>query len=228
MRNLYLFGEIISKRQKCYKVQIHGLKTWAFDRHFEDRGIWVQSRNAWYKLEQPSTDLIALSDGSQTSQDILHQPLRAKIGLLSNIIDMMSFSDPFVKKYSKMSPLQSYHAICLTDEETQINPKICDVPFDVYLLRRDPLFVKKHLKDWNSRLSQTCPFMKGLTELSTILKLAKKKKEQWALEDFDYSSSAKDAEERSNRYPWGCPRLDAEGTYNFPVLKLIKIIFGRY
>ena len=216
-----MYGEVISNggnNNPSFKVEITGLKQWAFDRHSPDQGIWVESRNAWYKLQQPSREKVTLSDGSQTSQEILHLPLRAKCGLISNIMDMMSVSGilqvEFLNYHAQRSPYQSCTDLCLTKEEKQMNPCMCDIPFDFYLLRRDPLFFKNELKGLDARFSQTCSFMKGLSQLSANLKNAKKNKEEWTLKDFDYLVSAQGAEYRSSRYPWGCPRLDVHSKYD--------------
>ena len=220
--HLYLYGEVLpncGRSKASFKVEITGLKMWSLDRHFQDRGIWVLSRNAWYKLEKPCQKLITLSNGAKISQDVLHQPLRAKCGLISNIIDMMSVSGilqvEFIKYHAERLPYQSYSDLCLTKEEKQMNPRICDVPFHFELLRRDPIFFKTQLKGLDARFSHTCAFMKGLSVLSSELKEAKNRKELWALEYFDYRASAEGAETRSNRYPWGCQKLDVRSKYDF-------------
>lgn len=69
-------------------IAIKRPKTWVIDRSHHLRGIWVQSStdDIWYWLKDPSTDVV---DSSSPSQETLHIPLRAKLGLLSNILDMV-------------------------------------------------------------------------------------------------------------------------------------------
>ena len=223
INHLHLFGEVEAFREpskQTYKVHIEGLKGWVFDLHFEDRGIWVQSRDAWYKLKKPCNKLVILPNGEQSSQEILHQSLRAKCGLMNNLLDMMSNKNgtldfSYLMYHSKQNPFASYSVLYASEEELKQNPNICNDPFDMELLKRASKFVKTHFEGADSNFKKTCTFMKGLTSLSNDFESAKKRSDTWAIQPFDYICSAEFSEQRSNRYPWGCLRLDDEGTFEF-------------
>lgn len=173
-----------------------------FDRDDDGRGMWVLSRQAWYKLLQPCTKVITQNDGIRTSQDILHQPVRANCGLLNNILDMLSDSngnleDQFVSFFSELTPEECYDVL--------------EKPFDFDLLKRDPAFVKDCLSNLHENLPDSCVFVNGLKKLRLEYSQARKRKMHWVLRSFDYCASAEMAEERSNRHPWGCRKLNSNG-----------------
>ena len=178
--------------------------------------MWIQTRNAWYKLKQPCTRKILLSDGTETSQEIVHQELRAKCSLLSNILDMMSDDNgylctAFIIFHATKTPSDSYLALTLDENELQTASNFCTKPFDFNLLRRDPQFIQTQLKGTDYNLSQNSKFVMGLKEMQKNLRKAKRNNEEWLQTPFYFGTSAEEAEFRSNRYPWGCQKRDEDG-----------------
>jgi len=216
---LCLYGNLESNNNSeklVCAVKIDALKAWCFDRHYQDRGIWVLTKFAWYKLKKPCDKLITQSDGEQISQEILHLPLRAKCGLLSNILDLMSNSYGIlnaenVTYHANRTLEMSYKMFLLDEEEQKQDPTLCKDSFDIFLLQRHPKFVKTQFKGVDTKFSNNSSVMKGLTALSKELSDAIKKKEHWATDEIDYRKSAEMAEERSSRYPWGCQKLSEDG-----------------
>ena len=201
------------------------MKRRVFDKHFEDRGIWVYTRRAWYKLKQPCRRSILLSNGTETSQEIVHQEFRAKCSLLSNLLDMMSddngyLSTPFVMFHATKTPSESHSALKLDVNELQTAGNFCTEPFDCKLLKRDPQFIRMQLQGTDHNLSQKCNFIMGLRVMQKDLRKAKANNDKSLETSFCFGTSAEEAEFRSNRYPWGCPKRDENGMFFYPLIVL--------
>lgn len=186
-----------------------------FDRHREDRGIWILSKNAWYRLKQPCKKVIKRLNGIDISQNELHHSFHAKLGLLSNIIDMMSDSRGYIQPslvayHSKLSPEASHKALCPNHDEILQNPLLCKEPFDLRLLKRDPAFVRQNLENLDTTLSNTCVFMLGLKKLEREAERRGNDKD-FTKKEFDFIKSAEAAEKRSQRWPWGEQKEDEDG-----------------
>ena len=92
-------------------IVLKQLNHWEIDTSIKTRGIWIKTDIAWYYLKDPCNVAVPkvtyseeIKDGQRKSQDqsnldtdaffpsqeSLHLPLRAKLGLLSNIIDIFT------------------------------------------------------------------------------------------------------------------------------------------
>eukprot|EP00978_Attheya_sp_CCMP212_P001017 scaffold2109_cov50-Attheya_sp.AAC.1 len=214
-----LYGELVPSQRETEKAVRAGnilpqnlkvciVNPKSIDRSTTLRGIWVVSKHAWYNLKEPCS-----------SQTELHIPMRAKFGLVSNIADMVGQvrymkghtglnTSSFVAMHSNQSPEKSYKVLCASPEQIAQARKRHDVdietkPFDFELLRREAKFVKENMKDFDPHWKATCAFVKGLSQLEKEFQKAKREKQLWAFEDFDYVSSAAAAEQRSRRNSWG-------------------------
>jgi hypothetical protein len=184
------------------KVVIQNIRGWSIDRSEETRGVWIETSKAWYKLLSPSTSF--QQDGSTTTMHDIHTPFRAKFQLLSNLIDMLSEDDfHYLDFHLSKRPTQVFQALCLTSQLLSKYPDLNPIPFDIRLLRRNPAFIKHHLTKLHPDLTSSCEFMKGLTQMEEIFKNAKKIKERWVVEPFDYMKSALDAKRRGSSEPYG-------------------------
>ena len=102
---------------------------WVVDRTPEKRGIWIEygPGGAWYWLKE-----------WHDSQDILQQPIRAKLGLLSNILSILEEERDHIKLTPKQlhQRLSCKDAIAFEDykQSTQGEFLIFQEPFDYILL----------------------------------------------------------------------------------------------
>jgi hypothetical protein len=129
--------------------------------------------------------------------------------------------------HSNQSPEKSYKILCASPEQiSQARERhaidIETKPFDFELLRREAKFVKENMKDFDPNWKATCAFVKGLSQLEKEYQKAKREKESWAFEEFDYLSSAVAAEQRSKRNSWGdlLPGVICKWGHLYWVLKL--------
>ena len=224
VKNLCLYGELLPSPRKIARARAKGrelpkplpvvlrrLNLWSIDRDYNDRGIWFQTNDAWYKLEQPSKDKV---DGQ--SQEDLHLELRAKFGLVSNLLDMLTEKsralnlDNFFGLHDSRTPSESHSVLTPKPEQLERYPGLPTEPFDLDLLQREATFVKQHISDCGVDFAKS-NFVKGLTEMEKewkrIQKSPKKKtgdKKEDVDDEFDYLASAKAAGKRSGRKPWGC------------------------
>ena len=108
------------------------------------------------------------------SQSQLHLPLRAKFGLLSNLLDLMSEpynnnTNNYVPVHARRSPA-NIHALLSPSEDTyqKFNTEeepLNKEPFDLELLEQCPGFVRRHLLNYHPLLHGGCAFMKRLTAM---------------------------------------------------------------
>ena len=190
------------------KVVITKPSTWVFDRTKSNRGIWVTTgiSRGWYRLKQPNTDPVELDTtitlkksgqpespsrkASLPSQETVHLPLRARLGLLSNLVDLLSepygggsstdngdaagkdedgITHNYVPIHAKRTP-EAIHALLSPSEEiwkehnTPEQP-LNSEPFDLELLKECPGFVRRHLDAMHALLDADCLFMSSLTEM---------------------------------------------------------------
>jgi hypothetical protein len=113
-------------------------------------------------------------------------PWRAQLGLLSNILDVFQED---AKAYASMS---------LTKLHKELTTQKGKPAFDKNLLQRYGKQVAVHLLGAHTALTASCAFIKSLK--------AAKSSKQWS--DRELLQSAKEAEVRSNQYPWGQPKRD--------------------
>jgi len=209
------------KYQKEIHVSIHSLKSWCIDRSHHGRGIYIQTSTAFYWLKEPSKDLVKVINSediydkntnehpttSFISQEIVHNPMRARLGLLSNIIDI--FSDQkynFVYLYAKRS---STNIHCLLRPNQRIMDRYNNAtegplnkePFDLNLLKKIPEFVRRNMENLHDFLPDECAFFESIREFEQQLKENQRKVVPWTEEE--YIASANASEQRSGRYPWG-------------------------
>ena len=80
VKNLCLYGELLPSPRKVARARTKGkdppkpqpvvlrrLLLWSIDRDYRDRGIWFQTGDAWYKLEQPCTRACTTARARTTS-----------------------------------------------------------------------------------------------------------------------------------------------------------------
>ena len=216
VKNLCLYGELLPSPRKVARARTKGrdppkpqpvvlrrLLLWSIDRDFNDRGIWIQTSDAWYKLEQPCTARVY----NGKSQDDVHLELRAKFGLVSNLLDMFNEKSKSLKLenffglHDSRTPSESLNVLTPSPGQLERHPMLPTEPFDMELLRREATFVKQHIQDCGVGFAKS-NFVKGLTEMEKEWKKTHKDKKKGGGE-FDYLASAEAAEKRSGRRPWG-------------------------
>ena len=155
---------------------------WSMDRSNTKRGVWITSTEtkAWYWLKQP-----------HASQEKLHTPMRAKFGLVSNLIDVLleerGGNRIYFKKHLSSQPRELHDSLAYGHYE----------PFDWNLLESNAhFFVYQHLLGLTAEVHKDTPLMKGLLTLGNH-----KTKKKWT--QALYLESALKAERRSQRTPWG-------------------------
>jgi hypothetical protein len=184
-------------------VQITDMQYWCVDRTKTCRGYWVETTTALYWLRDPSskqghvkvkvTGAFAANDNrysnllkatfpSPASQEDLHWLPRARMGLLSNLLDV--FSDKEADRicnigYTDKTPEELHHDLKTGSEE----------PYDLELLRSENNFVYTHLSGMFEPMNLLeCNFLRALAELNS--------KRIWTTAD--YIESVRNAERRSN------------------------------
>ena len=216
VKNLCLYGELLPSPRKVARARTKGkdppkpqpvvlrrLLLWSIDRDYRDRGIWFQTGDAWYKLEQPCTARVY----NGKSQDDVHLELRAKFGLVSNLLDMFHEKSKSLKLenffglHDSRTPSESHNVLSPNAGQLERHPMLPTEPFDMELLRREATFVKQHIQDCGVGFAKS-NFVKGLTDMEKEWKKTHKDKKKGGGE-FDYLASAKAAEKRSGRRPWG-------------------------
>jgi hypothetical protein len=192
------------------EISLASQQCWVVDRTHERRGIWIepsgQPTSAWYWLR----------DAHAEKQASLHQNIRAKLGLFSNVIDVLEEQGPdgtpfhYAQSHFNMTPKQLHQRLsCSDDREFQLHQMECreyavfQEPFDYELFEQQGgvTFCKEHIAGFTvgfngSKLGKAIQGMKG------------KKVKAWTPEQ--YKESARLAEERSQREPWGEPLPDAK------------------
>lgn len=215
-----------SKQYDYVPIVLTALMHWDIDLSFQMRGIWVKTESAWYYLKDPchsSVLRVSYFDAPTTShspdpylpsQATLNLPLRAKLGLLSNILDMLSEkrdSDDDDYVYAKIHatiPVEKCHyTLCLDStilktKYSHIKPPLNEEPFDINLLKQKGVakFIRNLLINYHEALSDESIFIKSFDELE---QLDQKKVNQHVWRDDDYRESAQVAERRSKREMWG-------------------------
>lgn len=171
------------------------------------RGLWVNSGDAWYWLHD-----------WHASQDTLHQAMRAKFGLLSNLIDTLLEGGYFENFHRELSPKLLHQKLsCLDEAAFQVfkqnrddddDTLIFQEPFDYTLLSEQGSisFIKQHLGGLYPGFDKS-KFWKELVKL----KGHKRGTPKWTSEQ--YRASAELAEERSQRMPWGVRLPNANETH---------------
>eukprot|EP00562_Extubocellulus_spinifer_P006943 CAMPEP_0178518104 /NCGR_PEP_ID=MMETSP0696-20121128/26066_1 /TAXON_ID=265572 /ORGANISM="Extubocellulus spinifer, Strain CCMP396" /LENGTH=982 /DNA_ID=CAMNT_0020148619 /DNA_START=52 /DNA_END=3000 /DNA_ORIENTATION=+ len=219
-----LYGELLPSPRRVMKAIDKGKEPpsnqpvvirrgllWSIDRDHVDRGIWFGTKDAWYKLEQPCTAKIY----NGKSQEDLHVKLRAKFDLVSNLLDMFTESskalnlESFFGLHACRSPAESHTLLTPTMELLEEYPQLVAEPFDLELLKREAKFVNEHLAGCHEDFSRTCNFVKGLAAMEKAWKASGGAA---AEDNFDYLASAKAAEDRAGRFPWGCLKSHREST----------------
>jgi len=196
-----------TENNKLQPVILSQLKQWCIDLSYEKRGIWIQTCSAWYYLKEPCTTT-PLS--SSISQESIHLPLRAKLGLLSNIFDLLSERSYSYMAIHNKRTVTNIHALLSPQKdviEQHNRPPVETLntqPYDLDLLTDCAAdFVKFHLVGVHPKLEKGCRFMESLDVLRKI------NQKEWKEEKF--IQSAREAEKRGMRYPWGEILPHAEG-----------------
>jgi len=203
-------------------VRIADASIWTIDRTPNGRGLWVHSPRGCYKLLEPDDQRVPVSQAD------LHLYLRARFGLLSNLLDLMSEpynnnANNYVPVHARRSPA-NIHALLSPNEETYKKfhtaaEPLNREPFDLELLERCPEFVRRHLLHYHPLLHEGCAFMKRLTSMMTEKEASlvdeaapprpgPGQRRPWTRED--YLRSATEAERRGQRTPWGDALPDAK------------------
>jgi hypothetical protein len=138
--------------------------------------MWLAMNDVFHLLKVPSVE-----------QNPKHTQVRARFGLLSNIVDLFTPTSGDVPKHlieelHDMTPKEVHAHMSCDDKE----------PFDLKLLLESTDFLQTHLRQ----------FFEGHTSKEFWKGIAKKQKKKTFKED-DYKHSAILAEERSQREPWG-------------------------
>jgi hypothetical protein len=200
------------------KFSLDYFYNWDIDKATDDlRGIWVETEEAWYKLKQPSKESPKFKikiPGYQESIDKtlfahlpdqahLHLELRAKLGLISNLSDIFDESDPesvaYVKEMVDKKPGDLHRDLCPSQDFLDEFPDRAKEPFDLQLLRNVPDFVKSCLVNPETFLNDSSTFIRSL-----------KNPTKKVFTPEEYEESAKLAEKRGARLPWGDRIKDAE------------------
>uniref|UniRef100_A0A7S1YM59 Uncharacterized protein n=1 Tax=Grammatophora oceanica TaxID=210454 RepID=A0A7S1YM59_9STRA len=220
------------------KIPLHG-KTWVVDRSITLRGIWVTSGKAWYWLQEPCDQkapvrllIPAANDGEPLtallpSQVEVHLEMRALLGLISNLCDILlhsglaendglhADSSPgrYLKHHCQKKPAELWEALrCRSDDmwEQYGNDKDGIItpfePYDLDLLEAHASFVRSHILHYNEELSERCSFVKGLASLGK--QSSRKKGSAWTEDSLNRSAQL--SEHRSQREPWGAPLSSAK------------------
>ena len=208
---------------KPIEVKISEPKIWVLNRSHISRGLWIESRKAWYQLKDPDTStptlMVKVSSSKRTpclfpSQEKVHTKLRANFALVSNIVDVFSEVHNekeffHISKYAKCTPLELHtqsknpnsHLNVMSENETNREP------FDYQLLQNSAAFCRQHLVDFHVQLNEECTFIKGLDNL---IKSAAMKDEDHEY----YIRIAEEAERRSGRTAWGDKLTETETKLN--------------
>jgi hypothetical protein len=176
---------------------------WCVDRKHCKRGIWVtSSTGAWYWLKQPDA-----------TQEALHLPLRAKLGLLSNILNVFmeeqdGLSFYYAEAHLQMSPEAVHERLLCSNDDfyAQYNTSslpLSKAPWDMDLFWHSLPFLKSELRanvctGWDKSV-----FWKVLCKMKPP-----KAKTNWT--PTKYLESAKLAERRAQQLPWGEPLAHAK------------------
>lgn len=174
-----------------------------FDKHAIDRGFWIESKRAWYRLEDPEKTRIQ-DDNGRSQYDIFLQ-YQALGGLLSNIIYMNSNEiggvSHIVQTYRDFEPEELHRKLSLTPDDRQsFNTDSPINPYDMDLIRLRSDFLVTELKKFDKEFGENCTFYKGLKRLSAEKKKAKRRKGD---SQYDYLKSALLSEIRSERNAYG-------------------------
>mmetsp|Transcript_9574 Transcript_9574/g.28729 ORF Transcript_9574/g.28729 Transcript_9574/m.28729 type:complete len:332 (-) Transcript_9574:1173-2168(-) len=208
-----------TKEAKVMRVVIRRLKYWTMDWAHSTRGIWVFTGN-WYKLKSPDDTEILLPDMRRVSMMKVHLEMRAIFGLFSNVADMLmelkeeQKEDKYGQKvkipmsylstfHRTNTPEQSHAALCPSQEQIDMHPKLNSEPFDLDLLRRESKIIRFNLRNLDKKLTICAPFMRGLCRMDEAFHDAEKRAEHWAMMPYDYLVSARESEARSQQTPWG-------------------------
>uniref|UniRef100_A0A7S4JJX7 Uncharacterized protein n=1 Tax=Odontella aurita TaxID=265563 RepID=A0A7S4JJX7_9STRA len=218
MKRMILYGELEPNQsdtiggvsiEERLKVRLEGLLHCTIDTSHTERGVWVETKAAWYKLKKPSSTQSIQPDGKSVSQEELHIPIRAKFGLVSNMLDMLGEEcpvKPMAKVHRKHNPKECYDRLSLPSDDPLIMdfPGLNQDPFDYDILRREVKFVRFWLSaGFPMYLDKQCAFIRGLDAMERDLNRAKRNKEEWTQEVLDLEACALWAEARSQRMPWG-------------------------
>jgi len=213
------YKEKVGDSQKVH-VTIDKLKGATFDKHAIDRGFWIESKRAWYRLEDP--DKTRIQDDNGRSQYDIFLQYRALGGLLSNIIDMNSNEiggvSHIVQTYRDFEPEELHRKLSLTPDERQsLNTDSPIDPYDMNLIRLRSDFLVTELKTFDKEFGENCTFYKGLKRLSAEIKKARRRKDD---SQYDYLKSARLSEIRSERNAYGGQILGSDGKWVNPYYKL--------
>lgn len=164
---------------------------WCVDRLKCKRGIWVTSSSGtWYWLKQP-----------HATQEAVHLPLRAKLGLLSNVLDVL------MEEHSGMAPEAVHELLSCNDgtinqrRETSSVP-LWKTPWDMDLFWHALPFLKRQLKAVLGTGWEKSIFWKALCKMSKT-KESPETKIAWT--PAKYLEKAENAEMRAQQLPWGEP-----------------------
>ena len=230
-----LHGYLISASgttEKNVPVVLTKLKSWEVDLSLTWRGIWVETESACYYLKDPchvavprvtyfdgdeqnkSSSLLA-KDPYLPSQMSLDLILRAKISLLSNIIDIFcekkgNKSHHYAPLHAKIRVEESHKMLSLDSsllklKYKHVKPVLNEEPFDLKLLKQKEvtMFVWKCLRNYHLTLSDNSTFMKSLLALTKEQESQKQHQNEWR--EIDYQKGALIAEKRGKRESWGEP-----------------------
>jgi hypothetical protein len=252
LKKYIVYGQLESSSEGSSPISIviRPENCWVVDRTHERRGIWIepsgQPTSAWYWLRDPHAE----------KQAPLHQDIRAKLGLFSNVIDALQEQGPdgtdlyYAPFHFKLTPKELHQRLsCSDDMEFQLHQMECTYavfqePFDYELFERKGglAFCKQHIAGFAAGFDGS--------KLSKAIQSMKRKKRKgakaWTPEQvrpenvcfhsemyanivasrmFQYKESARLAEERSQREPWGEPLSHAREIH--PNWKIMEGILGQ-
>lgn len=183
----------------------------------DQNGSMSSQKNGNDDKSSSSTPKQVSKDPYLPSQASLFVRLRAKLCLLSNILDI--FSEKKGDNEFHYAPLHSKHGVheChkmlalntnfLKTKYQHLQPPIIDEPFDMDLLKQKGVakFIREQLRNYHLALTDECMFLKSLLEIDTPSGTTKN---EWR--DKEYRQSATKAEKRGQNHPWFEPLPEKE------------------
>lgn len=197
------------------------LVRWVIDCNTPNYGIYVLTNsNTWYYLTEPCRELISMKKNDIVmqlpSQLFVHRLMRAKLGLLFNMIDMFTGNSELgdvhsLKFYSKKSIFTCQKGLDPTGRPMNL------VMFDFELLKLYPSFIKENLRRFSKVFQdEHCQLMKSINVLQSKInsrQFTAPAEIQSLWRSFNYDPSAHRSEARHPlRMPWGAIKLQENPT----------------
>lgn len=177
-------NEAASQQPIC--IELSALEFYSVDRTKIYRGFWFHSPAALYRIQLPDKTIPA---PNLPSQEQLHLPSRAKLAILSNIIDKV-LHVPNAIVWAGKTVTQVHKELTAAANGTE--------PFNKVLLAKFNTFVAQHLD-----AGAVLPFHRSFTNKSSFVKSLKTMKSKGSMNNNKLIELTLQAEAISEQTAWG-------------------------